>query len=296
MIAGFLPPISMISGRGTGRAALSRISFKPTSFEPVKTMPSMPSLSISSWPAVDPGPVTKLNTPRGKPASIAISLSLRAHERRVAGRLEDDGVAGRQRAARRSCRERERKIERRDDRPDAVRPQHAHVVFARAERAHLLDETVVLFDLIAIVRNEIGRLFDITDAFEPVLADLVPHERRQLASMISNGVGDSAHVHEPLLPRQRGPRRIGGARRRHRRPHVILRALLKMPEQNAGIDRTAILELRVGFDGLAVDVEEMLAAERLRSVGDGFVERAVKIVERVATKGGVSDLGRHGSY
>ena len=59
-----------------------------------------------------------------------------------------------------------------------------------------------------------------------------------------------------------------------------------------GVDRTAIVELRVGLDGLAVDVEEMFAAERLRCVGDGFVERAVKIVERVAAKRGVGDLGR----
>ena len=74
-MAGFFPPISMISGRGTARAALSRISFNPTSFDPVKTMPSMPSLSISSCPTVEPGPVTKLNTPGGRPASTTISVS-----------------------------------------------------------------------------------------------------------------------------------------------------------------------------------------------------------------------------
>ena len=46
---------------------------------------------------------------------------------------------------------------------------------------------------------------------------------------------------------------------------------------------------------LAVDVEEMLAAERLRGAGDGFVERAMEIFQRVAAKRRVGDLGRHGA-
>ena len=75
--AGFLPPISMTSGRGIGRAPLSRINFMPTSFEPVKTMPSMPALSTSSWPTTLPLPVTKLKTPAGKPASAVASYSFR---------------------------------------------------------------------------------------------------------------------------------------------------------------------------------------------------------------------------
>ena len=35
-------------------------------------MPSTPGLSMSSWPAVPPPPVTKLNAPAGMPAAIAI--------------------------------------------------------------------------------------------------------------------------------------------------------------------------------------------------------------------------------
>ena len=64
--AGFLPPISMISGRGNGRDALSRTSFNPTAIEPVKTRPSTPGLFAISWPTGTPGPFTRLKTPGGR--------------------------------------------------------------------------------------------------------------------------------------------------------------------------------------------------------------------------------------
>ena len=76
MSAGFFPPISITSGRGNGRVALSRIRCIPTSFDPVKTMPSTAALSTSSWPAVPPLPVMKLNTPSGSPAAFITSYSL----------------------------------------------------------------------------------------------------------------------------------------------------------------------------------------------------------------------------
>ena len=63
--AGFLPPISMISGRGNGRAALSRSSFIPTAIDPVNTRPSTPGLSEISCPTGTPGPFTRLKTPGG---------------------------------------------------------------------------------------------------------------------------------------------------------------------------------------------------------------------------------------
>ena len=42
---------------------------KPTSYDPVNTMPSMSGFSWSSAPTVPPGPITRLNTPSGTPAS-----------------------------------------------------------------------------------------------------------------------------------------------------------------------------------------------------------------------------------
>ena len=193
-MAGFFPPISIISGRGTARAALSRISFSPTSFDPVKTMPSMPSLSMSSWPDGRSRPGDEVEHARRQAGFDDHLGEHRAHQRRIARRLEHDRISRGKRAARRSRRERERKIERRDDGPHAVRPQHADVVFAGPERPHLFDESVVLLDLIAVVGHEIGAFFDIAHAFEPVLADLVTHQRREVVPVGANRIGNPPHV------------------------------------------------------------------------------------------------------
>ena len=242
--AGFLPPISMIRGRGIGRVALSRISFMPTSFDPVKTMPSMSGLSMSSWPAVLPPPVTKLNTPGGMPASAIISYELVAEERRDRRRLEHDGVAGDQRAAGRSGRERERKVERRDDRPDAVRPQHADVLFAGPERADSAREAVVLLDLVAVVRDQIGRLLDVADALEPVLARLVSHERRELPAVGANRCRRRV-VSSATRSRHGLALHAGNAarRRRDRVCDVFARAALERAEQDARVDGASVVEL-----------------------------------------------------
>ena len=112
-------------------------------------------------------------------------------------------------------REREREVERRDHGPHAVRPQHAGVSLARAERAHLLLEPVVRLDLVAVVRHQVGRLLDVADAFEAVLAGLVAHDGRQLPPVIADRVGHGAHLRDALAPGQRGPRRA--------RPRVLRR-------------------------------------------------------------------------
>ncbi len=51
---------------------------KPTSYEPVNTMPSMSGFSWSSAPTVLPGPMTRLNTPSGTPASRYASAGSRS--------------------------------------------------------------------------------------------------------------------------------------------------------------------------------------------------------------------------
>ena len=79
----------------------------------------------------------------------------------------------------------------------------------------------------------------------------------------------------------------------NRRAHVLACSLLKLTDQNAGIDRAAILKLLLGFDRLAVDIKKIFAAERLRSRGDGVVERAMQVVELFTTKRRVCDLGSH---
>jgi hypothetical protein len=56
-------------------------------------------------------------------------------------------------------------------------------------------------------------------------------------------------------------------------------AFLEQTENDARIDRAAIVELCVGFEVLAVDIEQMLAPERLGCPRDSGVELAMKLVE-----------------
>ena len=69
---------------------------RPTSVEPVKAILSTPGCLTSAAP-VAPSPVTMLTTPGGSPASATSSANSERRERRELGRLEHDGVAGRQR-------------------------------------------------------------------------------------------------------------------------------------------------------------------------------------------------------
>ena len=280
-MAGFLPPISIIRGRGTNLAALWHISFQATCFEPVKTMPSIPSLSMSSWPAVNPGPVMKLKTPRGNPASIAISLSL-APMNGVSLAGLNDGVARRQCTTRRSCREREREIEWRErSRPRRHRPRNTlRFSSARAEGTHLLDEPAVELDLIAwwpVIRSAASSTH-VADAFEPVLSKPCIYPSAPKAPpMVSNGVGDFSDVREPLLPWRLSPRRVSGARPAAAAHPRVLRALLKIApaEEWCQLDcnlRTACWPRWIP----PLMWRECARHETLRSPGDGLIERAMK--------------------
>ena len=220
---------------------------------------------------------------------------LRPKERRIARGLEDHRIAGGKRSSRRSSCECKRKIERRNDSPHAIGSQHADVFFAGAQRSHFLDEPAVLLDLFAVVGDEIRSFFDVADAFESIFSDFVSHQSGQRETMGADGIGDSLHVRKSLLPRQSSPLGIRRARSGHRSFHVLARALLKAPEDDAGVNRAAILELRVGFEMFAVDEEQMFAVERLRGGGDGGVEFAMELFERVAAKRCVRDFGGHGS-
>ena len=147
MSAGFLPPISMISGRGTARAALSRIRRMPDflrSGEHDAVHARVVDELLAGGPAAAGDEVEDAgrNSRRGHHLVQRV-----AEQRRGRRRLEHDGVAGDQRAAGRTGGEREREVERRDHRPDAVRPQHAGVLFVGTEAAQSGAEAVVLLDL-----------------------------------------------------------------------------------------------------------------------------------------------------
>ena len=114
--------------------------------------------------------------------------------------------------------------------------------------------------------------------------------------MSADGIGDAAYVRQSFSPWPRRPLRIRCAGSRNRGLDVLARARLKASEDDAGVNRAAILELRVGFEVFAVDVEQMFAVERLRGGGDGGVEFAMELFERVAAKRCVRDFGGHGVF
>jgi hypothetical protein len=147
-------------------------------------------------------------------------------------------------------------------------------------------------DLIAVVRNQIGGLFDVANALEAILAGLVSHERRQLRAVRANGVGHFLHQGKPFLPWTRRPYRIGGPRGRDRLAGMLPGALLKRSEPDAGVDRAAILELLRRLDRPAVNIKRVFAPEGLRCAGDGVIERTMQILEMLTTECRVSDLGQ----
>src|SRR5262245_46513857 len=84
--------------------------------------------------------------------------------------------------------------------------QHARVFLTRAKRSELQLEAFVLFDLIAVVLDQIRRLFDVTDALEAILAGLVAHQSGELPAPRADSVGDFLQERDALAPRPRAPR------------------------------------------------------------------------------------------
>ena len=69
---GFFPPISQIAGRGQAVENERWIAI-PTSLDPVNVSPPIRASATRAAPVVSPGPVTRLTTPAGTPASISTS-------------------------------------------------------------------------------------------------------------------------------------------------------------------------------------------------------------------------------
>ena len=221
-------------------------------------------------------------------------MQLVRQERRGRCRLQHDRVPGDERAAGRTGGQRERKVERRDHRPHAVRPHHAGVVLARAERAEPGGEAVVLFHLIAVVLHQIGRLFDVADALEPALARFVSHERRELPAPRANAVGGFLHQRHALTPRARAPRGKRGPGRRNGVAHLLAAAALERAEQDARVDRAAIVELTRAAHGLPPDHHRIALAEGRLDVRDRRVELAMEIFHPVRGHRRVGDFGVSG--
>ena len=73
-MSGFLPPISSCTRAPAFTAAAATDG--PTSCEPVKLTASMSGDDASAAPSVEPGPITRLSTPGGRPARCTMSTSV----------------------------------------------------------------------------------------------------------------------------------------------------------------------------------------------------------------------------
>ena len=153
-----------------------------------------------------------LKTPSGMPPSRIAWVRQTPDRGASERRLVDDRVAGHERAAGRAAAQREREVERADDRPHAVRLEHRAGVHGRvAEVAHRVIEAVVLLDHVARPADEVGRLLDVAERLEPVLADLDCDQRGVRHLALADDVGDAAQDRDALLPRPRRPRGEGRA-------------------------------------------------------------------------------------
>ena len=236
-IAGFLPPISTMHGRGHAVEKLlkSRI---PTSYEPVNTMPSMPGFDWSSSPTVSPGPMTKLTTPAGSARVLERVDQVHARQRRGRRRLVDHRVAGQERAADRAGGEGHREVERADDREHAVRPQDRPGVDRRvAEVVHRVVVEVVVLGRLGVVADQVGGLLDLAERLEPVLADLERHVRAVAHLALGDELRGAAQDLQALLPGRVPPRGRGAARGLDRLLHVAAVALREGPDEQVPIDR-----------------------------------------------------------
>src|SRR5438105_11398630 len=112
----------------------------------------------------------------------------------------------------------------------------------------------MLLDLIAVVLDQIRGLFDVADAFEPVLPGLVAHERRKLPASRADAVCDFFQQGDALGPRQGAPGRIGRSGGRDGVARLLAARALKCAEQHPRIDRTPIVELARGANLASAEV------------------------------------------
>ena len=212
-----------------------------------------------------------------------------AAERGVRCRLEDHRVAGHQRAAAGSARQREGEVEGRDHHPDAVGLEDAGVVVLGRLLQHRPDEAVVAFHLVAVPADQVGSLLDIAQRFQAVLADLQRHGRADIHQAVADQISRAPHDGDTFLPGRRAPAGRGSARRGQCLGGLLARALLERAQQPVAVDGAAILEGLLSPAFLAVDEHRVVGSEIALDAFDGFVEGLVQLGVG-GRKGGVGDL------
>ena len=260
-------------------------------------MPSIPGFSWSSSPTVLPGPMTRLNTPSGTPASRYTSVRIDPGEGRDRGRLEHDGIAGHEGRRRRPGRERHREVERADDREHAVRAEDRAGVDGRiAEVVHLVVVVRVVLGRLRVVADEVGHLLDLAEGFHPRLAHLVGHDARVLHEALGDELRGIPKDGQAALPAEMEPGRLRTASGGDRVLDVIADAAREGADQDVGIDRRADLEGPVAIALDAIDDVAVVAPEARSRPLEAGLELGVELLV-VGAQGGVGDLGtRRGGH
>ena len=184
-----------------------------------------------------------------------------------------------------------REVERADDGEHAVRPEDRAGVDGRvAEVAHRVVVAVVVLHRLRVVAQQVGRLLDLAERLDPVLADLDRHVGGVRHQVVADVLGRPADDREPLAPRDRGPGRLGGARRGDRGVDVggrrASRTSRRSMSRSIGERASNVLG---AVAPLAVDVVLVVPAELGLGLGDGRLEAGVELLV-VGAQGRVGDL------
>ena len=208
-------------------------------------MPSMPGWSWSAWPTESPGPITRLTTPFGTPASMYAWSMFCADSGEALGGLDDDRVAGHHRRARRSGGERHREVERADTTAKTPCGRRIERVWTAvvAEVVHRVVVAVVVLHRLRVVADQVGRLLDLAERLDAVLADLDRHRGRVVHQAVADQLRGATQDRRGAPPGGRGPGRLRGAGGRDGVVDVGGRALRERAEEEVAIDRRAGVEV-----------------------------------------------------
>jgi hypothetical protein len=157
-----------------------------------------------------------------------------------------------------------------------------------AEVAHRVVEAVVGLDLVAVVADQVGRLLDVAERLEPILADLDRHQGPELHLALADQIRHAAHDRDPLQPR--GPSPAGAAARA---AAMASRTSARVPFANWPTSEPSIGErfsnVSLRRAPLAVDEDAVRAAELASGGQEAGVVGGVQLLVVVSQRG-VGDL------
>ena len=210
--------------------------------------------------------------------------------------FDDDGVAGDERGGSRAAGKRERKIERRDHDPGAIRPHDAaiarHDVRQRVVRQLVLVVTVLL-EVVGVVPEEVHRLLRLAERFHAVLADFERECRGDFVDARFHDVRDTAQQAHSLAGRCGAPGRKRLVRGVHGGASVLLGRHGELPELDVAVDRAAAGHVVRGGRVRAIQEQRVTPAEHGAHGGQRSIEALVHLRRRIEHRG-VGEAEAHG--